>query len=165
MIMQLTPSEEVALDAEHVRSLAAAAAVFDDVAVGDTTIRAAHQHKFKEACKARCVAGFLQCCWVPCVLHICLACCAAQGAGAATLFANKSRLASLCNISWHISAPQCSPVCFSGPFCLEILAAYGGDAHINRLRQSCAGQGSHRRHIGLIFIAWSAHGRQTAWIG
>lgn len=53
--MQLTPSEEHALDAEHIRCLAVAAAVFDDIAVGDASIRTAHQHKFREACQARCV--------------------------------------------------------------------------------------------------------------
>lgn len=53
LILQLTPSEESALDAEHARCLSAAAAVFDDIAVGDPSIRAAHQHKYIQACKSR----------------------------------------------------------------------------------------------------------------
>lgn len=50
---ELTSSEEAALDAEHARCLAEAAAAFEDIAVGDASIRTAHQDKYIQACRSR----------------------------------------------------------------------------------------------------------------
>lgn len=59
---EAVPGDEGALDAEHARCLALAAAAFDDAAVGDAGIRAAHQHKLRDACSARCGQGRLTAC-------------------------------------------------------------------------------------------------------
>lgn len=47
------------MDAEHARCLAEAAAVFEDTAVGDASIRTAHQEKYMQACRSRCVEELL----------------------------------------------------------------------------------------------------------
>ncbi|WIA21574.1 hypothetical protein OEZ85_000766 [Tetradesmus obliquus] len=45
--------EEAALDEEHARCLSVAAAAFEDAAVGEERIRAAHKAKYMEGCAAR----------------------------------------------------------------------------------------------------------------
>lgn len=51
--MQGVVPEEAALDEEHARCLSVAAAAFEDAAVGEERIRAAHKAKYMEGCAAR----------------------------------------------------------------------------------------------------------------
>jgi hypothetical protein len=51
--MQCVAPEESSLDEEHARCLEVAAAAFEDVAVGEERIRAAHKQKYLEGCTAR----------------------------------------------------------------------------------------------------------------
>lgn len=49
------PAEEAALEAEHQHALLAAQRAFDEVAVGDETVRRANEERFRAACEARWV--------------------------------------------------------------------------------------------------------------